>query len=294
MVRASAPLLVAALAACAAGLGNVAFSLHDGSQLALAGVRFAAGFILCVAWLRVRRVPHVAGGPAGVLAAAAGAASPLLLMFSASYASTGVFTLIGSLSPVLVAVGGRAVGARRASGSQGALAAVAVGLSLAAVLLGGQAAGGTYAVGVLLAVAASVALAVSLLAASTLERVHPARILRDICCAGIVLCVLLALFGVEVRVTGRSVLASVFIAAVPGGVAKAALLWAASRTAPHLVAATMSFAVVPAAVGAALLLGQGVTVSAAAAGLGATVAVALLVSRPDTGAPPPPHRAAVI
>lgn len=124
----------------------------------------------------------------------------------------------------------------------------------------------------------------TLLAASTLQRVHPAQTLQNLCMAGAGLSMVLAFAGVEVNITPKSVAVAVFIAAVPGGVAKAALLWAASRTAPHLVAATVSFAVVPAAVGAALWLGQPVTAAAAVFGLVATAAVALLVAQPAPAA----------
>lgn len=282
--RSGSPLLVAAAAACVGGLGNVAFSLHDGSQLGLASVRFVAGALLCALWLAIGRIPRVPGGWSGVIAALSGGASPLLLILAAGHTSTAVFTLISTLAPALVVVGGRAIGARRASVHQGLLAAAAVGCSCVAVLLSSTTGRPPDTVGVLLAIAATVALAVALLAASTLQRVHPAQTLQNLCMAGAGLGMVLAFAGVEVNITPKSVAVAVFIAAVPGGVAKAALLWAASRTAPHLVAATVSFAVVPAAVGAALWLGQPVTAAAAVFGLVATAAVALLVAQPAPAA----------
>jgi drug/metabolite transporter (DMT)-like permease len=274
------PLLAAAAAAILAGVGNVAFSLHDGSQLGLAGTRFVLGVLLCVMWLAVRRIPTVSGGRPAVIVALFGGASPLLLILSAGHTSTAVFTLVSSLAPVLVVLGGRVIGAQRSSVSQGALAAAAVTFSAAAVLLSGTARTEGNAVGVALAVCATVSLATSMLAASKLRKVHPAQTLRNVCLAGALLSGVLAAAGVDVRVTGSTVAAALFIAVGPGGVAKAATLWATARTAPHLVAATVTFAVVPAAAGGALLLGQSVTPAAAAAGISATIAIALLVSRP--------------
>jgi drug/metabolite transporter (DMT)-like permease len=283
----SRPLLVAVGAAALAGVGNVTFSMHSGTPLGLAASRYLIGYVLALAWLHGCGARSVRTGRAGLVVAVAGSMSPILLMLSSAHASTASFALVSTLSPAAAVAGGRLISAQRATPRQAALGTAAVLLTAVAVVLNVPDAGaGRFAIliaggdwlGLTLAAGAALSLATAMLAASTLRRAHPAQLLRNLCAAGFVACLALAAGGVTLHLTRSTLVVALFIASEPGGLAKAAQLWASSRTAPHLVSATTTFAVIPAAVGGMLVLGERISWQAAVAGCAATAAIAALVS----------------
>lgn len=250
-------LQVAAASALVGGAGNVAFSLHSGDQLGLAAVRFAVGLaVLQVVVLARREIPLPPGSRVKVnVVGAGGAASILLMMLAAASVPTVVFTLMDLAAPALLALGGRILGLPRGSRGQVVAAGLAV-LAAAAAPLWSDLSWSRSGAGLMLALASLLVGCVSALAAAHLgPGCSPLLLLRNVCAWGLSITVVLAASGQGMTVTRSTVLAATFIALIPGGIATLWQLWANARTAPYLVAATGSLALVTAAAGDVLLLG---------------------------------------
>ena len=98
---------------------------------------------------------------------------------------------------------------------------------------------------------------VSVVASSVSMRVfHPATMVGLTCVLGIPVAVVWAFASGEFVLTWSTFAAALFIAAIPGGLAKAAWLWANARAAPQLVQSMSAVSVVSAVLGGWLLLGQ--------------------------------------
>lgn len=260
------PLAVAAGCYALGGLGNVAFSLHNGSQLGLLFVRFLLGAVFAAGWLAWRRPappalrpvrhPRVALHATGALEACAIAC----LMLAAGHVGTLVFTAIGITGPALVALAAVVLRLPQPTWRGLVLAGACLAAAGASVAASGEGGGGTTRVGVALAVASTV-----LGVGATLTGVYaasvyaPARLVRTTCLWGVVGIAVLAAGGREFVVTPTTLAVAAFIAAVPGGIAKAGVAWSAARTSPALVASLVSVAVPVAAIGAWGLLGQAPT-----------------------------------
>lgn len=257
------PLVVAALAAAIGGVGNTAFSLHSGNSLGLALPRFGFGLLVVSIYARTPRirahVPAEIHGQPRSWAHAAGffeALSVILLMAAAQHTTTLVFSLFGALSPALVALGSRLVSLPQASGRQAAIATTAVLLATASAMAGGTTARAS-ALGLVLAALSTVSGAVATVSAAKASRaLHPVVVVRYACGWGVGLCTVMALAGSKVSAPLSTLVVAIFIALIPGGLAKIMMYSAASRTAPQLVSASSALSVFTAAASSWLLLHQ--------------------------------------
>lgn len=264
--RVLSPLPLAGFAFFVGGLGNVAFSLHAGSQSALALLRFGFGLLLAGGFLAGRRslrarppLPSPAPRPWRWLVLAGGfeAAGISLLMASADHVSTAVFTVIGMSAPAVTALLARPLGLPRAAPAAAGLAAAALLAAGLAVLSTNGSQVQVTALGVVLAVASVLCASVSAVAASVAVRVyHPASLLAVACALGMVVAAAWAFAGAPLTVTPSTVVAAAFIAVVPGGVAKVVWLWANARSSPQLVQSLVAVSVVSAMLGGWWLLGE--------------------------------------
>lgn len=276
-----------AAAALVGGAGNVLFAAHDGTQLAFIAARFISGLLIAQAAVLVLTPPAPeASVRLRLTVATAAAASPVLLIMSAGMTTVVSFTVASAATPAIAAVIGRAVGAERAHLRDDMLALIAVlAAAYAAVLAAGSGTGRQSTYGILLAACGAFMLASATVGASKLKKVHPATQVRDMCAAGCVISAALTATGwatgaesLSFDMTRTTLWMAVLVAAGPGGAGKAAIAWAAARTAPHLVAATMPLSIIPAAALSYLILGQELpasAVAACAAAAAATAAVAL-------------------
>lgn len=263
--RAPRPLVVAATAYAAGGLGNVAFSLHDGTQAGLALSRFAIGYAataLALGVLRPQRpaLRDVEHAQVWVHAAAISAAAAVIAaMYAATHTSALTLTLIGALSPSVTAAGGRLVGAPVPTRTAALWAAVAV-LAGTAATIAGHSGGTDTPVGVALAVLAMLFSSTSALTSAVAASArHPLEIGRAMCAWGTAGVAAMVAAGAPLAITLSTVVVAAVIAVVMGVVAKSALWWANARTSPALVEAAGAIATVTAAAGGVLLLDQSVT-----------------------------------
>lgn len=316
--RNAAPLTVAAIAFAVGGMGNVAFSLHDGSQAGLAAIRFILGALLAGTYLHLRRTrtgsaaapeatttppartrthntsARLRGTPLMWLLCASGleALGIALLMAAADHAPTAVFTVIALCSPAITALLARPLRLPRATPIAAALATAAI-LSAAGATWSASGSG-THTLtwlGVLLATGSMISASGSAVSASIAVRhYHPAALLALTCLFGIGITTVWIASGSPLVITTSTILAAAFIALIPGGIAKMAWLWANGKTAPQLVQSMVAIAVTTALLGGWLLLGEQPTVMQALLSLlaaGLVGVVALL--RTPTQAPPPKH-----
>jgi drug/metabolite transporter (DMT)-like permease len=258
------PVVVAVCVAVIGGFGNVAFSLHNGSQLGFAFVRFFAGLVLVSLWVAVVRpvaptLRTVRRGRVVLHATAAlDAAAVLLLIMSAGHVDTLVFTVVGMVAPATVALGALILRLPQPSLFAGISAVVCVVAAGLFVLSAAPTGGGNETVGVVLAVVSMLCGAGSVLLGVYAASVYPAiQVARAVCGWGVIFAGIAVVVGVEAfDVRWSTVIAACFVAVVPGGVAKAGAMWAYARTAPALVSSLGSVAVLTAGVGAWLLLDQ--------------------------------------
>lgn len=273
-------LLVACLAYIIGGLGNVAFSMHDGNVTGLTLVRFPAGVLVALllgktlkaadrrpdgSRRRGRIALHVAG--------ASEAAAIALLMKASETTATFLFTVAGMLVPAIVAAASPLIGVPRPSGRRAVLAALAVAAATAAVLLGSESEAAVDS-GALLIGLGVLGSAVSVLASRTAGQTHPPqRILLVLCGWGTAGTLLASVLWAAPVVTWSTVGVGLFIALLPGGAAKLMLYWSTARTSPTLVSAAVAAAPFSAGIGGWLFLNE--TPGAAQTALGA-IAVILI------------------
>jgi drug/metabolite transporter (DMT)-like permease len=283
------PLGVAVAAFAVGGVGNTLFAVHSGSQAGLALMRFGFGLIFTVAWLLVRRPPRPAlrtvrfPRTALALTGLLEAGAVVLSMFAARHTGILVLTVIGATIPVLVGVLAYLLRLPGVSASNATLGLAAVAAAAGSVLLAHHDAGKATSLGIALAAAAALTGALAVIAGVyAASNRSPALVVANVCAGGIVLVGALALSGmVTVVIVPSTVVVALFIAAVAGGVAKAALYWAAARTSPALVSACGAMGVVTAGLSSWLLLGQQPTASQAVLALIAAGCVAVLASLPS-------------
>lgn len=316
----AAALTVAALAFAVGGLGNVAFSFHDGSQAGLAALRFALGALLAGGYLALRArtsarfhpasstgeapptqtpaVPadrgHVRGRPLAWLLAAAGceAMSIALLMAAADHAPTAVFTTIALCSPAVIALLARPLRLPRASRLAAALATAALLAAACAAWSAHSDTGALTWFGLLLSTASMLSASASAVSASIAVRhYHPVALLGLTCLFGMGLTVLWVACGSPLTVTPGTILAATFVALIPGGIGKIAWLWANGKTAPQLVQSMVAVSVATALLGGWLLLGEQLTVLQVVLSLTAAALVgSVALLRTPTKAPLRPGR----
>lgn len=260
--------LVVLLVPVAGGLGNVAFSLHDGSQGGFALIRFVVGFALVSSWILVAKpvAPKLRSvrNPKVVLhgAAALDALAVVLLILAAGRVDTLVFTVLGVSSPAIVALAVYVLRSPQPGWRAGIAASVCVLGAAGFVLAGNVNNGETYVVGVVLATASMLSYAASIMLSVYAASVYtPARIVRNVCGWGILFASVLVVAGVGIEITRSTVLAATFVAVVPGGLAKAGAVWVYARTSPALVTSLGTISVLSAGVGAWILLGETPTVN---------------------------------
>ena len=285
-------LLLAAAAFAAGGLGNVVFSLHDGTQVGLALVRFVVGLAATGVWLLVRMRSHAPARLPGTrrwsllhATGALDAGAVVLLMLAAQSAGTLTFTLIGMLAPAVVAIFARILGLARATRTSAALAVCAVIATAASVVLAAGVPDQVTGAGVALAAGSTLCAAGSLIT-STLSRLawDPVQLLASVCGWGVFGTLVLVALGHELMIPASTVAAGVFVALVPGGIAKLALFVAVQRSAPALVSSILVVAAVTAGIGGWALLGETPGVAQVAAGavsLACVAGIALTRPRPD-------------
>ena len=282
--RLPSPLVVAAGAYAAGGLGNVAFVAHSGSPAGFLLLRFALGALIALVLVRVR---FAQTRPRGVkakrrsllLTGALDATSVALLVFAAANTSVMVVTIISALTPALAALGARWLGLALVPKGAARWAIAAVFAGSAAVVAGSR--GDAQEVtlfGVALAVGSALCAVGSLLAGARASHgASPPELIASVCGFGVVAAGVVVAAGSPVVITTTTVIAAIFVAVITGGIAKAALFWSAGRESPALVSSCQAAATLTAAVGAWLLLAQRPTAlqmvfAAIAAGLVAKVA----------------------
>jgi drug/metabolite transporter (DMT)-like permease len=287
-------LLVAAAAFLLGGLGNVAFSAHSGSVAGLLLLRFAFGAAAARGYLTWRTPPRPAlrqvarARWALGVSAACEAGAVVLLMAAAQYVSTLTFTLIGLVGTAALALIGRVLGLGNATRPQAFAATSALLVAAAAVLTSGGT-DGVHVAGVLLASAsATLGVVASLTAAFAASVRHPGEIVAAMATWGCLWAVLLVLSGAELSITWSTVAAAAFIALLPGGVAKAMVYWSLARTAPYLVSACSSVALLSAGLGGWVLLGETPRLLTVGLSLVAASCVGLMSVLGRPGPKPPP------
>lgn len=263
MPSSASALSVASASFLLGGLGNVAFSAHSGSVTGLVLVRFALGALLARAFLRWRRPARPDLRPVKRarlwmnVAAASEAGAVVLIVAASQYVSTLLFTLVNLAGTAALAMLGRRLSLGSGTRAQIFVAAAAVIAAAASVLASSDISTTTSLVGLALAVASTVLGVVSALAGATAASVrHPAEILSVICLWGCTWAVVLLAFGAPFSVTWSTVTAAAFIALLPGGIAKVGIYWALARTAPYLVSACSSVALLTAGLGGWLVLDE--------------------------------------
>jgi len=254
-------LLVAAAAYIIGGLGNVAFSMHDGNVTGLTLIRFPAGIIATLLLGKLLRAPaavtpernsrlalHVAG--------ASEAAAIALLMKASETTATFLFTVASMLVPAIVALASPLIGVARPNGRKAALAAAAVTAAAIAVLIGNDNER-VVDLGAILVGLGVLGSAISVLAAKTAGQTYPPQtILLALCGWGTLGAVLASVTTSPPIITTSTVAVGLFIALLPGGAAKLMLYWSTARTSPTLVSAAVAAAPFSAGIGGWLLLGE--------------------------------------
>jgi drug/metabolite transporter (DMT)-like permease len=263
LVRSTSVLTVAVAAYLVGGLGNVAFSAHSGSVVGLVLLRFVFGAVMAggfLVWRRPSRPSLRTVRYPGAWTSVSGACESgavVLLIAASQFVSTLVFTLVGLAGTAVLALAGRWLSL--GSGTRGqALAAVAA-LSAAAVsvFVSGGLSEGQGVLGVVLALASTVLALLALLSGAFSASVrHPGEVVWVFSLWGCGWAGLLVVTGADVTVSWSTVAAAAFIALLPGGVGKAAVYWALARTAPYLVSACASVALLTATLGGWLVLGE--------------------------------------
>jgi drug/metabolite transporter (DMT)-like permease len=283
------PLLVATVAFALGGLGNVAFSMHDGSVAGLSAVRFASGWVLATVLLRwlkptrpaLREVRHPRR--ALLLTGAADAACAIFVIAAATRVSTLTFSLVVALSPALLAAVGRRANFARGSARQAAAALFAVLFATAAVVCNDPA-GSTSLLGVGFAVGSLLAGVVGAASGAIAASVrHPLETIRWVCGCGCVGALGLVVGGAPFEVTPSTVAVALFLTVGPGGTAGAMVLWASARTAPYLVSACSAVSLAVAALGGWLVLGERPTLATVVFATLATASVLVLQLAPARG-----------
>jgi drug/metabolite transporter (DMT)-like permease len=254
---------VAVAAFLVGGFGNVAFSAHSGSVAALILLRFAFGALLAAGFMVWRRPPRpelrtVRRPKLWLSVSAACESGAVVLLIAASqFVSTLVFTLVGLAGTAVLALVGRWLSLGSGTRGQALAAAGALAAAAASVLVSGDLTEGRGSVGVGLALASTgLGLLASLSGSFAASVRHPGEIVRVMSLWGCGWAGLLVLTGAEFTLTWSTVAAASFIAVLPGGLGKAAVFWALARTAPYLVSACSSVALLTAALGGWLVLGE--------------------------------------
>lgn len=281
-MRTPAPLAVAVAVALLGGTGNVAFTLHQGSQTALTLTRFAAGLALTLAWLAIRRPTRpnlrTVRHPNTHLAAAGtcNAGAITLVIAAAPQTSVLTLTILGLTTPAIIAAGARWMRLARATPRQIAYAAIA--LAAAAVAShDGAASGADSITGIAIILTATlIGVVGTLTSVQAAAAHHPVTILAATCAAGTLMAAAAGAYGAGGGLVWGpgTTAAALYIALIPGGIGKAGLLWAQARTAPHIVSAIGSASIITAGALGWLLLDQKPTATAVAAAAIIAVAVA--------------------
>lgn len=274
--------MVALGAALLGGTGNVAFTLHQGSQSALSFSRFAAGLVFSVLWLAALRrrpalPPRTGRSRTIILAAGIFNASAISLVISAApRISVLTLTILGLATPAFVALGARLMGFHRASPKQVVYACVALFAAAAAGYDGSSTGVDSLSGVVVVLLATFTSVFGTLVSVKAARSYHPVAILVVTCAVGTFIAAFSGLAGSGGGlVWGAGTFASgVYIALVPGGVGNVALLWAQAHTAPHIVSSIGSAGIITAGVLGWLLLGQLPSSAALAAAVVIAVAVA--------------------
>lgn len=268
------------------GLGNVAFSLHDGSQAGLAGARFAFGALAGGAFLLLQRNRNPRAKPPNrqavlwlIAACGCEATAIALLMAAADHASTAVFTVIALCGPALTALLGRPLALPRASLTASALSVGALSAAGAAAWAAQSTPASVTWWGLGLALASTMFASASAVTASiAVHTYHPAVLVTVTCGIGLLFTAAWAATGTPITVNPSTIAAAAFIALIPGGIAKAVWLWANGQTAPQLVQAMAAIAVVTALAGGWVLLGETPTATQVILSLTAAILVGALAT----------------
>lgn len=276
-------LLVACTAYIIGGLGNVAFSMHDGNVTGLTLVRFPAGILVALLLGKTLRATNQQpnesrrrGRIALHVAGASEAAAIALLMKASETTTTFLLTVAGMLVPAIVAAASPLIGVPRPRGRRAVLAALAVVTATAAVLLGSESEA-TVDSGALLVGLGVLGSAVSVLASKTAGQTHPPqRILLVLCGWGTAGAMLAGVLWTAPVVTSSTVVVGLFIALLPGGAAKLMLYWSTARTSPTLVSAAVAAAPFSAGIGGWLLLNETPRATQVALGAIAVILSALM------------------
>lgn len=263
-MRRPTPLAVALAVALAGGTGNVAFTLHEGSQSALTLTRFAAGLAFSLAWLAIRSQAspklRIIPRPRTTLALAGmcNAGSITLIIAAAPRTSVLTLTLLGLTTPALIAIGARWMGLPRATPRQAMYAAVAI-ISAAVASHNGAASGADSTTGIAIILTATlIGVAGTLASVHAAAAYHPVAILAATCAAGTIFSGAAGAAGAGGGLVwgAGTAAAALYMAIIPGGVGKVGLLWAQARTAPHLVSALGSASIITAGLLGWVLLDQ--------------------------------------
>lgn len=255
----NAPVPVAIFAFLLGGLGNVAFSYHDGSPAALATLRYISALMLLSAVL-----PFAGGSLRAALRhrgtwllAAFEVVAVLCFMFAASRVPTYVFVLIGSLGPVLVVLVAPFFKHRRLLPAEYAAAALVLVSVTAAMLWGGDSSRTVSYGGIIFALVATVCSAASSLMLPR-ARVHvsPLHLLWCMALVGTLASLGLRVFAVPFVAPRSTWFAALFIAVFAGGVAKWMHWWAARSVSPQLLAVASNCNPISAILVASVLLAE--------------------------------------
>ena len=255
----NAPLSAATAAFVVGGLGNVAFSYHDGTPAALASLRYVLALVLLSAVLPFARGSLRAAlrQPAAWLLAAFEVVTVVCFMFAASRIPTYVFVLIGSLGPVLVVLVAPFFKHRRLLPAEYAASAL-VFVAVSAAMLWRPATVQEFSYGgVVFALVATVCSAASsLMLPRARTHASPLHLLWCMALFGTLTSLGLRVFAVPFAAPRSTWFAALFIAVFAGGIAKWVHWWSARSVSPQLLAVASSCNPLAAILAASVLLDE--------------------------------------
>lgn len=227
--------------------------MHSGSSYSLAFLRFVLGFLLVSALLLVKRMSvslDLLHRPSIWVFSFADAGAVVSFMLASAYTSTLVFTLIGSLSPLIVLVVAPFFGHPKLSRREIFCAIIALSASAGVALLQ-DSSDTTALLGVMLATIGALLGAASRLAApSASTEAHPLVLMWIFTAVGSAALFVWWVLGTDLSAPSSTWLAALFVALLPGGLGKLFVWSSASKLSPQTVSmlsyAAPAFAIIAA------------------------------------------------